>query len=153
MNILISACLLGVNCKYDGGNNKIPFIDSLLDKHNFIPICPEQLGGLTTPRLPSEICYKNKAIGSKEDKIIKNIEGLDVTSYFIRGAQEALYICELFKCRKAILKSNSPSCGFEFIYDGTFSGKLTKGNGIFAELLAENGIEIYTEKDLDKYLK
>ncbi len=153
MNVLVSACLLGVNCKYDGHNNKTSCLDSLIDKYDFIPVCPEQLGGLTTPRLPSEISCDKKVLNQRENIIVRNIEGTDVTSYFIRGAEEALYIAKLFKCRIAILKSNSPSCGYGFIYDGSFSKSLTEGNGVFARLLIDNGIKIYTEKELEKFLK
>lgn len=152
MNILISACLLGINCRYDGKNNIIPHLNIIMSKFNLIPVCPEQLGGLPTPRHPSEIsCEKHSCI-FEENRVVKNIKGLDITCYFIKGAQEALYIAKLYNCKKAILKSNSPSCGYKSIYDGTFSGRLVDGNGILAEMLFNSGIEIYTEKNIDYFI-
>lgn len=138
MNILVSACLLGVNCRYDGKNNKNSELCLIMNKYNLIPICPEQLGGMTTPRLPSEI------IGGR----VINSQGRDISYHFIKGAQEALYIAKAYNCKRAILKSKSPSCGYGSIYDGSFSGKLIDGNGICAEMLINNGIEIFTENDL-----
>ncbi|SHJ11990.1 DUF523 domain-containing protein [Lutispora thermophila] len=139
MNILVSACLLGINTRYDGGSCFNKKIEALLSDHNPIPICPEQLGGLSTPRLPSEI--------QQGSDMVKNIKGEDVTINFHKGAQEALKIALLNNCKYAILKSKSPSCGYGFIYDGTFTGKLIPGNGVFAQLLIENGIMVYTEDD------
>lgn len=139
MNILVSACLLGINTKYNGGNNYNKKIEALRKKHNLIPICPEQLGGLSTPRLPAEL--------QEGSEIIKNMKGEDVTIQFKKGAQEALKIALLNNCKYAILKSKSPSCGYGQIYDGTFSGKLISGNGVLAQLLIDNGIKVYTEDD------
>lgn len=135
MNILISACLLGVNCRYDG---KITFVEELreaIKKHSFIPVCPEQLGGLMTPRTPSE------RVG---DKVLMKT-GEDVTENFTRGAYEALRLAQLYDCKYAILKERSPSCGSETIYDGTFSGTLVKGMGVTADLLRKNGITVLNE--------
>lgn len=131
-NVLISACLLGVNCKYSGGNNYTKQVELLKEKYNLIPICPEIYGGLETPREPSEIV----------DSRVLNKKGIDVTYQFKKGAEETLKLAEFYKVKLAILKEKSPSCGFEEIYDGTFSGKLKKGNGITAELLFQNGIKI-----------
>ncbi|TAH61230.1 MAG: DUF523 domain-containing protein [Gottschalkiaceae bacterium] len=148
MNILISACLLGINCRYDGKSNKVSALSSIMDKYNLIPVCPEQLGGMTTPRFPSEI------IGGKASDVIEgkarviNNQGQDVTYHFIKGAEEALNIAKIFNCKSAILKSKSPSCGYGAIYDGTFNGKLTNGNGICTETLINNGIKVYSEKDI-----
>jgi uncharacterized protein YbbK (DUF523 family) len=103
-----------------------------------ILVCPEQLGGLTTPRLPSEI---------KNGKVI-NKEGKDVSKGFRRGSELVLEIAKEYECKKAIFKARSPSCGKDQIYDGTFSGKLVKGNGITAELLMKNGIEVKTEEEI-----
>lgn len=134
--ILVSACLLGIDCKYSGDNNlNIELMKFLKDK-NYIPICPEQLGGLKTPRKPAEI------IGNK---IITN-EGNDVTENFIKGAEESLKISKIFNSKIAILKERSPSCGSNLIYDGTFKGKKIKGEGITTKLLRENGIEVYSEE-------
>lgn len=138
MNILISACLLGVNCRYDGGGKLIHQIEKLKENHNLIPVCPEIYGGLQTPREPAEI---------KDGKVI-NRKGEDVSENFIKGAYETLNLAKLYNCKYAILKERSPSCGFGQIYDGTFSGNLVKGNGIAAELLSKNGIEIIGESEL-----
>lgn len=145
---LISACLAGVNCKYNGGNNLNPKIVQLLKEKKAILICPEQLGGLSTPRLPSEI------ITDKEgNKRVINIEGKDLTKEFLKGAEETLKIAKLAGVEAAILKARSPSCGKGKIYDGQFRGKLIEGNGITAELLEKNGIKIYTEEDDIEHLK
>lgn len=134
--ILVSACLLGTNCKYSGGNNYSEEVTEYLKDYEIIPICPEQLGGLPTPRPASEI------IG---DKVINN-EGTDVTSNYQKGAEEALKIAKLLGIKKALLKAKSPSCGNGKIYDGTFSGTLIDGDGITTKLLKENNIEVITIK-------
>jgi len=139
MNIIVSACLLGINSKYDGGNNYTEKVESLAKEHTLIPVCPEQLGGLSTPRYPAEIIQSSS--------IILNSQGQDVTFNFKKGAEESLKIALLNNCKYAILKSKSPSCGYGFIYDGTFSNRLVIGNGVFAQLLIENGIKVYTEED------
>lgn len=137
--ILVSACLLGVSCKYSGGHNYAEAVAGLRDRFHLIPVCPEQLGGLSTPRLPSEISGR---------QVIAR-DGTDVTEQFERGAQETLKLAQLFGCRCAVLKSRSPSCGSGIIYDGTFSGTKVEGNGITAALLKENGIQIFSEEELD----
>jgi len=139
MNVLISACLLGVNCRYDGDGKLIKEIERLKEIYNLIPVCPEIYGGLKTPREPAEII---------DGKVI-NRKGEDVTENFIKGANETLYLAKLFNCKYAILKERSPSCGFGEIYDGTFSGKLVDGNGITADLLIKNGIMIIGESQMD----
>lgn len=143
MNILISVCLLGVNCRYDGGSKLVEKIDSLKDKYNLIPICPEIFGGLSTPREPAEI------MGNR----ITTKNGKDVTDNYKRGAEEVLKLAKLYNCKLAILKERSPSCGYGKIYDGTFSGRLTDGNGITAELLTKNGIEVIGESEINTFLK
>ncbi len=136
--IVVSACLLGINCRYDGNNSLNTKIIDLIKKHNILPVCPEQLGGLETPRAASEI--------QGTEVIDKN--GNNVTKQFIKGAQEAIKMANLNNCKKeAILKAKSPSCGYGSIYDGSFSGKLINGNGIFADLLLKNGYTIKTEED------
>lgn len=135
--ILVSACLLGVNCKYSGRNNLCPRIAALADRYQLIPVCPEQLGGLPTPRPPAEI------LGNQ---VISNC-GVDVTEQYCRGAEEALRVAELFHCKTAILKSRSPSCGTDQIYDGSFSGKLIHGAGIAAQLLQAHGVTLYSEEN------
>lgn len=134
--VLVSACLLGVDCKYNGGNNYDEEIFKELEKYELIPVCPEIFGGLSTPRKPSEI------VG---DKVINN-EGLDVTNNFKRGAEETLKLAKKLGVKKAILKAKSPSCGNGKIYDGTFTGTIIDGDGITTKLLKENGIEVITSK-------
>lgn len=140
--ILVSSCLLGNNCKYNGGNNYSEDVVKLKEKYNVIPICPETFGGLKVPRLPSEI---------KGDRVVSKI-GKDVTKEFLDGAQKALYIAKSYNCKKAILKDKSPSCGVNYIYDGSFENKIIDGKGITAKLFIENGIAIYSEKELKKLL-
>ncbi|MBN1949158.1 MAG: DUF523 domain-containing protein [Candidatus Cloacimonetes bacterium] len=138
MTILVSACLLGIKCKYDGNDNFCPTVAELAGQNLIIPVCPEQLGGLPTPRYPAEI---------SKGKII-NCLGEDVTEQFTRGARETLKIAQLCKANRAVLKQNSPSCGSRFIYDGTHQNQLINGTGITAKLLIENGIEVISEHDL-----
>ncbi|MBZ4683737.1 MAG: hypothetical protein PWP46_1272 [Fusobacteriaceae bacterium] len=130
--ILISSCLLGNNCKYNGGNN-YRYLYSKLLKFEFIKVCPETFGGLKIPRPPAEIQKNNKVI----DKT-----GKDVTSNFINGAKETLNIAHKNNCEIAILKSKSPSCGYGKIYDGSFTGNLIKGNGITTDLLLKENFKI-----------
>ena len=146
--ILVSACLLGINCKYNGDNNKNDKVEEYLKDKQFIVVCPEQLGGMSTPREPSEI-IKLDGHGVLEGKAsVINNKRLDVTKKFKQGAQEALKIATLYSCKKAILKEGSPSCGSNYIYDGTFTGKKIPGVGVTAALLRKNGIEVISEKDL-----
>lgn len=143
MKILVSACLLGENCKYNGGNNKYEDLLKLGEKHQLIPICPECFAGLPIPRVPSEI--KNGKVFSKDGK--------DLTDEFYDGAEKALYVAQEAGCQIAVLKERSPSCGFGKIYDGSFSGNTINGNGITAGLLYENGITIFGESQLEKLKK
>ena len=145
--ILISACLIGCNTRYKGDSQEIPEIGALMERYTLIPICPEQLGGLATPRDPSEIQQQ----GGRTAVI--SCKGSDVTAQFERGANEALKLAKLYGCTAAILKERSPSCGYGAVYDGTFSGSLTEGNGITAGLLAENGIRIIGESHIQELLK
>ena len=140
MNVLISACLLGMNCRYNGEGQLLEAREALMEKYNLIPICPEIYGGMSTPREPAE--------KKKEKVMTKN--GDDVTEYFERGAREVLRLAKLYDCRYAILKERSPSCGYGKIYDGTFSGNLRDGNGILAELLVQNGIMVIGESEVGK---
>lgn len=153
MKILVSACLLGTNCKYSGGNNLTQKVLELVKEHSLIPVCPEQLGGLTTPRKPCEI---QDGDGSKvlegEAKVLNNA-GEDVTEQFVRGAQETLAIAKLYGCTAAILKGNSPSCGFGTIYDGSFSHIIKKGSGVAAQLLENNGLAVATDEDFEEKLR
>ena len=140
MNILVSACLLGVQCRYDGKGVMHEEIAQLMKEHNLIPVCPEIYGGLATPRDPAE------RIG---ERIVTNT-GNDVTAQYEKGASEILRLAKLYDCHYAILNERSPSCGYGTIYDGTFQGKLTDGNGATAQLLAENGITIYGESRIQE---
>lgn len=138
-NIAVSACLVGKNTKYDGTNNyNQAVIDYLKDKE-YILICPEVQGGLPTPRIPSEI-VNGKVINKEKE---------DVTKQFVDGANKALAMLKKHNIDTVILKAKSPSCGYKQIYDGTFSGKIIDGNGVFAELAEQNGIKILTEKDIE----
>lgn len=130
--ILVSACLLGVNCRYDGGNNYSNEIDEFLKYYEIIPICPEIMGGLPTPRVGAE---------RLKDKVITK-DGRDVTKQYIKGAEECLFLAKKYNVKKALLKLRSPSCGNKKIYDGTFTHTVIDGNGVTAELLKNNGIEI-----------
>ena len=139
MNILVSACLLGVECRYDGTGKEIKTITALLKEHHLIPVCPEILGGLPTPRTPSEI---------QPDRHVVMKDGRDVTSEYEKGAREALRLAKLYDCRYAILKERSPSCGHGEIYDGSFTGTRIPGNGIAAELLEKNGVKVIGESQI-----
>ena len=141
-NLLISACLLGVQCRYDGGSKPVMPTVALMEQYHLIPICPEQLGGLPTPREPAE---------RRADAVITSA-GADVTAQFLRGAEQVLHLARLYGCKAAVLKERSPSCGSGEIYDGTFSGRLTTGDGVTAALLRANGIAVYGESDLDALL-
>ena len=143
MIILISACLLGVPCRYDGKAKPCPAALALAERHTLIPFCPEVYGGLPTPRDPSEI------VG---DQVISSA-GRDVTEQYRRGALQALEICRKLGCQAAVLKEKSPSCGCGQIYDGTFTGTLREGNGVTAELLLRSGVAVYGETQAEELMK
>ena len=147
MKILISSCLLGINCRYDGQSKEYHKIDKLYKKFELIPFCPECYGGLPTPRDAAEIKSINNEI-----KVETNT-GIDVTKQYLRGAQSALLLCHKLGITVAILKANSPSCGHGKIYDGTFNSTLTNGNGITSDLLLKNGIKVYNEHEIDIFIK
>ena len=138
-NILISSCLLGVGCRYDGKNKEKPEVLRLRERYNLIPFCPEIYGGLPTPRVPSE------RIG---DRVMMK-DGSDVTANYRKGAEEALRLCRIYGIKTALLKERSPSCGKGEIYDGTFSGTLTERDGVTAELLMANGIQVLGESEIN----
>lgn len=140
--ILVSACLVGINCKYSGGNNYNKRIFDMVKEGKAIPICPEQLGGLQTPRNPAEI----KIIKGKRH-IIDN-KNINVTEYYEKGAMEVLQLAKKLGIKKAILQPRSPSCGVGEIYSGKFDNKLIDGNGILAELLLNNGIEVISSDNI-----
>ena len=135
---LCSACLLGVRCGFDGSSKPDPRIIAMSKKEVLIPVCPEQLGGLSTPRKPAE---------QRGGKVITEIED-DVTSQFRKGAEDVLAIAYLLGIKEAIFKQRSPSCGVGKIYDGTFSERVVKGDGITTALLKKNKISVISEEDL-----
>jgi uncharacterized protein YbbK (DUF523 family) len=135
--ILVSSCLLGCNCRYKGDGCRNERVLKLKDSHTLIPVCPEQMGGLETPRNPSE---------RVNDNVLSNA-GRDVTEQFRKGAETALFLAQLNHVDFAVFKANSPSCGKGIIYDGTFTGGKKEGNGMTTDLLLENGIPVYTEDE------
>ena len=139
--ILVSACLAGVNCKYNGQNNYNEKVWELVKKGEAILVCPEQLGGLTTPRLPAEITDLEKMKVMRQDHV-------DVSQEYEKGALEVLRLAKELNIDYAILKARSPACGCGHIYDGTFSKTLIDGNGVTAKLLIDNGFKVITEEDL-----
>ncbi len=136
--IIVSACLADVHCRYDGAGKPCEAVIRLVAEGKAIPVCPEQLGGLPTPRAPAEI---------NGDKVIRK-DGMDVTEAFQNGAREALKIARLVGAKIAILKARSPSCGSGKIYDGSFTGRLVDGDGVFAELCKKDGMEVRTEEEI-----
>lgn len=137
--IAVSACLVGVKCRYDGKAVVYPEIMALFEAGQLLPICPEVLGGLSIPRPSCEM------IRTSDHFKICTAEGVDKTAAFQAGAEKTLAVCQALGIRKAILKSKSPSCGRDYIYDGTFSGNLVEGNGLTAALLMANNIEVVGE--------
>ena len=140
--ILVSACLVGINCKYSGGNNYNKKVFDLVKEGKAIPICPEQLGGLSTPRNPVEL----KFINGKRYAI--DNQGNDVTENFESGAKQVLELVKNLNINKAILQPRSPSCGVGKIYSGNFDNELVDGDGILAELLKQNGVEVFTPDEV-----
>mgnify|MGYP005913915241 CR=1 FL=1 len=143
MRILISACLLGARCRYDGVSKLQRWISDLAERHILVPVCPEQLGGLPTPRPPAE---------RRGDRVMTR-DGGDVTAQYRRGAEEALRLCRLLGCEAALLKERSPSCGSGAIYDGTFTGTVTEGWGTAAALLRRHGVRVLGESQLASLLE
>ena len=143
--LLVSACLLGENCKYSGGNNALApeTLAALAARYRLIPVCPERDGGLPTPRIPSE----------RQGERVVNREGEDLTEAFRRGAERALETAREKGCGSALLKERSPSCGSTVIYDGSFSGKIIPGEGATAGLLRQNGVRVFSENDLEVVLR
>ena len=144
IKVLISACLLGDNVKYSGGNNLTPELVTLLEKYNvkIVKICPECFAGLPIPRVPSEI---------REEKVYGK-DGRDITEEFLIGAEKTYQIAKIKQVDFAILKERSPSCGSSFIYDGSFSGKVIQGQGLTARRLNKENIVIFSEENLKEYI-
>lgn len=142
--LLISACLMGADCKYSGGNNALDgeTLAKLREEYILIPVCPEFAGGLPTPRDPSE----------RRGSLVVSNKGRDVTAEYEKGANTALALCRRFNCRKALLKERSPSCGSGEIYDGSFTAVIVRGYGVAAEKLREAGIEIFGESEIDSLI-
>ena len=143
MTILVSACLLGCPCRYDGKSKPNDGVLALMEHHTLIPVCPEQMGGLATPRPPAE--RKGDGVFTENDT--------DATAQYRRGAEEALRLARLYGCTCAILKERSPSCGSGEIYDGRFSRTLIEGDGVTAALLKQNGIAVYGESEVAELWK
>lgn len=143
MRLLISACLLGCRCRYDGASKAQPLAAALAKQHELVPVCPEQLGGLATPRPPAE---------RRGDRVMTEA-GTDVTAQYRRGAEEALALYQMLGCDAAVLKERSPSCGHGQIYDGTFTGTLTRRDGVTSELLAQHRVPVYGESQILELLK
>ena len=141
MRIMVSACLAGENCKYNGGNNRNDRVLKLMAGNEVISVCPEQMGGLPAPRVSSEIC----------DGIVMSKDGKNVDREFRLGAARCLEIARARKPDLIILQSRSPSCGVKQRYDGSFSGNLVKGSGVTAQLLIENGFQVIDVEDMDEY--
>ena len=141
--ILISSCLLGISCRYDGRSVPNESAKKLKEKFDLVPFCPEIYGGLSTPRIPSE------RVGER----VMSKTGTDVTDNYNKGAEEGLMLCRLMDVEIALLKEKSPACGSMQIYDGTFTGTLVDGEGVLAELLRKNGIKVYGESQIDKLIE
>ncbi|MBS6106029.1 MULTISPECIES: DUF523 domain-containing protein [Anaerococcus] len=138
MKVAVSACLLGENCKYNGGNNYNKKLVNFVESYEVIAMCPEVLGGLAIPRPPAEIV----------NGLVRQKNGISVDNEFKKGAQKALNIIKKNKIGLVILQSRSPSCGVNNVYDGSFTGKLIEGKGVFARILEENNIEVIDVEDL-----
>ena len=142
--LLISACLLGLACRYDGESKPIDasLLNALGKRWQLVPVCPEQLGGLPTPRTPSE----------RQGARVVSAAGVDVTEQYRRGAAQACFLCRRFGCETALLKERSPSCGSGKVYDGSFSGTLTDGDGVTAEALKALDVRVYGESEIEARL-
>jgi len=135
---IVSACLAGINCKYNGGSSANQKVMKLVKEGKAIPLCPEQLAGFPTPREKRE----------KKDSRVITESGEDVTALMEKGARETLAVAKIFDVREAILKARSPSCGKDEVYDGSFSGKIVHGDGITASMLMRNGVKVLTEEEI-----
>ena len=138
MRLLVSACLMGLRTRYDGQHSLSQGVLALSGRHVLVPVCPEQLGGLPTPRPPCEIIRGR----------VMNLVGRDCTEAFVKGAEQAMAVFRLCGCQAAVLKQNSHSCGKSFIHDGGFAGRLIPGRGILAARLIERGVPVYGEDEL-----
>ena len=142
MKLLVSACLMGLHCRYDGKSNELPQLDRLMEEYTCIPVCPEMFGGLPTPRQPAE---------RRKERIVDR-NGRDVTDAYIRGTAEVIRLARLNGCKAALLKERSPSCGCGAIYDGSFTGRLIEGDGLTAQMLRRQGVAVYGESQIEALL-
>lgn len=142
MNVLISACLLGIRCRYDGQSKPLGCLEALQRSHVLVPVCPEVLGGLPTPRVPAE----------RQGERVMTRDGRDVTDAYQQGAEEALRLARMAGCACALLKERSPSCGCGRIYDGSFTGALCEGDGVCAALLKGHGVKVLGESRAEELL-
>jgi len=149
-SIIISACLLGRECRYDGSHCKVSELDSL--GLNFISVCPEEAGELGTPRPSAELTSSAKAVVNGHGKILTK-EGVDVTPQFLDGSKRELEKLKLYNAKIAVLKSRSPSCGYGQVYDGSFTGNLLKGNGIFSQMCEDEGVKVISSDNIDLFIK
>lgn len=158
--IIVSACLVGFNCRYDQKAYSHPLLEQELKQGSLLPVCPEQLGGLPTPRIPSEICggtartlllEQDRPLEEKTIQVV-NRAGKNVTEQFLRGAREVARLAQVYGAKAAILKARSPSCGFGQIYDGSFTHRLVAGSGVTAELLHQQGVRVVTEEEISPEL-
>lgn len=143
MYILVSACLIGLSCRYDSQSKQYAGIDEVCKGYSVLPVCPEQLGGFATPRLPAE----------RRGKQVVTAAGDDVTVGYVKGAREVLKLALQFGCTTALLKEKSPSCGCGKIYDGTFTHRVINGDGVTTDLLKEHGIVVWGETQWQELLK
>lgn len=146
--LLVSACLVGIPCQYDGGSCPNDQIQYLATQGGALPFCPEVAGGLPTPRPPAEVQGGDGADVLEGRARVVNVEGRDVTAEFLAGAQKALRVAQRWDIKEAVLKARSPSCGVGQIYDGSFSGRLVEGNGVTAALLKREGIIVKSEEEV-----
>lgn len=147
--LLVSACLLGICTRFDGGARPRPAVAALGRHTCLVPVCPEQLGGLPTPRPPAEIQGGGGADVLAGSARVVTRDGADVSAAFVRGAEQVLRIGELVGARRAVLKARSPSCGYGQTYDGSFTGSLQEASGVTAALLERAGYEVSTEEDCE----
>lgn len=145
--ILVSACLAGLCCRYDGRDNSVEWVRELVAQGKALPVCPEQLGGLTTPREPSEISRDTSEGTSR----VVSRDGEDLTEAFLRGAGEGMKLVELVGVHCAVLKERSPSCGVHKVYSGSFDGVLVPGEGMMAGLLRKAGVAVFSEEEEEAY--
>jgi uncharacterized protein YbbK (DUF523 family) len=153
--IIVSSCLVGINSRYDQKSNSHPQLIEEMSSGGLLPLCPEQLGGMPTPRIPCEVRggtagellqQYHQEDGDSLVRVI-NRAGRDVTAQFVKGAEEVARLADFYGVRAAVLKARSPSCGCGRVYDGSFSRQLIEGNGVTAELLLQHGVTVITEED------